>query len=80
MPLPRVKLVATGGTIAMTGSPARPAVGAKELLAAVPSIAEVAELEVEDFSNVPGVALAPSAAARGDRVGGGGRGGGAPGL
>ena len=64
MPLPRVKLVATGGTIAMTGSPARPAVGAKELLAAVPSIAEVAELEVEDFSNVPGVALEPSAAAR----------------
>ena len=47
----------------MTGSPARPAVGAKELLAAVPSIAEVAELEVEDFSNVPGVALEPSAAA-----------------
>jgi L-asparaginase len=59
-----VKLVATGGTIAMTGSHARPAVGAKELLEAVPSISEVAELDVEDFSNVPGVELDPGAATR----------------
>jgi L-asparaginase len=64
MGLPRVKLVATGGTIAMTGSPAHPAHGADELLAAVPEIASVASLEVEDLSNVPGANLAPAAAAR----------------
>jgi L-asparaginase len=64
MALPRVKLVATGGTIAMTGSPAHPAHGADELLAAVPEIAEVATLEVEDLSNVPGANLTPAAAAR----------------
>jgi L-asparaginase len=64
MALPRVKLVATGGTIAMTGSPAHPAHGADELLAAVPEIASVATLEVEDLSNVPGANLAPAAAAR----------------
>src|SRR5690242_10446016 len=64
MTLPRVKLVATGGTIAMTGSPAHPAHGADELLAAVPEIASVASLDVEDLSNVPGANLAPAAAAR----------------
>jgi L-asparaginase len=64
MELPRVKLIATGGTIAMTGTPAHPAVGADELLAAVPAIAAVASLEVEDLSNVPGANLAPAAAAR----------------
>jgi L-asparaginase len=64
MTLPRVKLVATGGTIAMTGSPAHPAHGADELLAAVPEIASVASLDVEDLSNVPGANLTPAAAAR----------------
>jgi L-asparaginase len=64
MTLPRVKLVATGGTIAMTGSPAHPAHGADELLAAVPEIASVATLDVEDLSNVPGANLAPGAMAR----------------
>jgi L-asparaginase len=63
MTLPRVKLVATGGTIAMTGSPAHPAHGAEELLSAVPEIASVASLDVEDLSNVPGANLTPSAAA-----------------
>jgi L-asparaginase len=64
MTLPRVKLVATGGTIAMTGSPAHPAHGADELLAAVPEIASVAALDVEDLANVPGANLTPAAAAR----------------
>jgi L-asparaginase len=64
MDRPRVKLVATGGTIAMTGSPAHPAVGAGELLAAVPDIAALAALDVEDLSNVPGANLTPAAAAR----------------
>jgi L-asparaginase len=48
----------------MTGSPAHPAVGAEELLAAVPDIAALAALEVEDLSNVPGANLTPAAAAR----------------
>jgi L-asparaginase len=64
MPAPLVKLVATGGTIAMTGSPARPALSADELIAAAPGIEQVAHLEVEQLSNVPGVNLAPEAAAR----------------
>ena len=48
----------------MTGSPAHPAHGADELLAAVPEIGSVASLEVEDLSNVPGANLTPAAAAR----------------
>jgi L-asparaginase len=64
MPRPPVKLVATGGTIAMTGSPARPALGAAELVSAVPELKSVAELSVEQLSNVPGVNLDPPAAAR----------------
>jgi L-asparaginase len=64
MPGPRVTLVATGGTIAMTGSPAHPAVSAEELVAAVPGLAEVAQIEVEQLSNVPGANLHPAAAAQ----------------
>jgi L-asparaginase len=64
MARPPVKLVATGGTIAMTGSPARPALDAAELVAAVPKLESVAELSVEQLSNVPGVNLDPPAAAR----------------
>jgi L-asparaginase len=62
--LPRVHVVATGGTIAMTGSPARPARSGAELVAAVPGLAGVAELEVAELSNVPGAQLTPSAMAR----------------
>ena len=60
----RVQLVATGGTIAMAGSPARPALSGDELVAAVPELAEVAELRVEQLSNEPGVNLDASAMAR----------------
>jgi L-asparaginase len=64
MARPPVKLVATGGTIAMTGTPARPALDAAELVAAVPELDSLAELSVEQLSNVPGVNLDPPAAAR----------------
>ena len=64
MALPVVQLVATGGTIAMTGSPARPALSGADLVAAVPDLAELAELRVEQLSNVPGVNLDPPAMAR----------------
>jgi L-asparaginase len=64
MARPVVQLVATGGTIAMTGTPARPALSGEELVQAVPELAEVAELRVEQLSNVPGVNLDPPAMAR----------------
>jgi L-asparaginase len=61
---PPVHLIATGGTIAMAGNPARPARSAEELLAAVPELGEVADVRVEQLSNVPGVELTPAAMAR----------------
>jgi L-asparaginase len=61
MARPVVQLVATGGTIAMTGSPARPALSGEELLGAIPELDEIAELRVEQLSNVPGVNLTPQA-------------------
>src|SRR4051794_797703 len=64
MARPVVQLVATGGTIAMTGSPARPALSGEELVAAVPELAELADLRVQQLSNVPGVNLDPAAMAR----------------
>jgi L-asparaginase len=64
MARPAVQLVATGGTIAMTGSPARPALTGSDLVAAIPELDEIAELRVEQLSNVPGVNLDPSAMAR----------------
>jgi L-asparaginase len=59
MARPLVQLVATGGTIAMTGSPARPALSGDELVSAIPELAEIAELRVHQHSNVPGVNLDP---------------------
>jgi L-asparaginase len=59
MARPVVQLVATGGTIAMTGAPARPALSGEELLAAIPGVDEIAELRVHQLSNVPGVNLTP---------------------
>ena len=64
MARPVVQLVATGGTIAMTGSPARPALSGDELVSAVPELDELAELRVVQLSNVPGVNLDPPAMAR----------------
>jgi L-asparaginase len=64
MARPVVHLVATGGTIAMTGSPARPALSGSDLVSAVPELAELAELRVQQQSNVPGVNLDPPAMAR----------------
>src|SRR5205085_8760563 len=48
----------------MTGSPARPALSGSDLVAAIPELDEIAELRVEQLSNVPGVNLDPSAMAR----------------
>ncbi len=61
--IPRVLLVATGGTIAMRLDPrqggATPAVSGADLAAAVPEIAAVASLNVEEFSNIPSEHMTP---------------------
>ena len=55
--LPVVRLIATGGTIAMKIDPVKkapvPAISGEDLLATVPEIAKVARVEVENLSNVP---------------------------
>ena len=55
--LPTVRLIATGGTIAMKIDPVKqapvPAISGDDLLATVPEIGKVAKIEVENLANVP---------------------------
>ena len=55
--LPVVKLIATGGTIAMKIDPVKnapvPAISGEDLIATVPEIAAVADIEVQNLSNIP---------------------------
>jgi L-asparaginase len=55
--LPVVKLIATGGTIAMKVDPVKkvsvPTISGQELVSAVPGIASAARIEVRNFSNIP---------------------------
>lgn len=55
--LPVVRLIATGGTIAMKIDPIKkapvPAISGEDLVATVPEIAQVARVEVQNLSNVP---------------------------
>jgi L-asparaginase len=55
--LPVVKLIATGGTIAMKIDPVKkapvPAISGEDLIATVPGIAKIARIEVQNLSNVP---------------------------
>ena len=55
--LPVVKLIATGGTIAMKIDPVKkapvPAITGEDLISTVPEIAQVAKMEVQNVSNVP---------------------------
>jgi L-asparaginase len=54
---PRLLMVFTGGTISMTVLPGRGAVPARsggEILALVPRLSEVADVEVDDFARIPG--------------------------
>src|SRR5438105_2131795 len=61
--LPVVKLIATGGTIAMKIDPVKkapvPAISGEDLVATVPEIAQVARVEVENLSNVPSAYMDP---------------------
>ena len=55
--IPVVKLIATGGTIAMKIDPVKkapvPAITGEDLISTVPEIAQVAKMEVQNISNVP---------------------------
>ena len=55
--LPVVKLIATGGTIAMKIDPVKhapvPAISGEDLVSTVPEIAKIARIEVLNLSNVP---------------------------
>lgn len=61
--LPRIHVVATGGTIAMQLDPVQggaiPAVSGADLIAAVPEIGQIAQLSVEEFSNIPSEHMTP---------------------
>lgn len=58
-----IAVLFTGGTISMRLDPATgaavPALGAQEILAQVPQLSDVAEIEVEDFSRLPGPHVTP---------------------
>src|SRR5438105_1142958 len=60
---PVVRLIATGGTIAMKIDPVKkapvPAISGEDLIATVPEIAQVARIEVENLSNVPSAYMDP---------------------
>jgi L-asparaginase len=52
-----VRLVAAGGTIAMKGVQATPALGGADLVAAIPALVDVAHFEVETAESVPSAQL-----------------------
>lgn len=62
--LPVVRLIATGGTIAMKVDPALgapvPAISGEDLVAAVPGIGGVARVEVENLCNLPSAQMDPA--------------------
>lgn len=55
--LPRVRVIATGGTIA--GQAGSGQLTGAQLIAAVPELAEVADIEVEEFSRIGSSAMTP---------------------
>ena len=61
--LPRIHVVATGGTIAMridaAGGGPVPAVTGQELVAAVPGLRKVGQITVEEFANIPSERMRP---------------------
>jgi len=61
--LPVVKLIATGGTIAMKIDPVKkapvPAISGEDLIATVPEIAQFAKIEVQNLSNIPSDYMTP---------------------
>lgn len=62
--LPVVKLIATGGTIAMKIDPVKkapvPAISGEDLISTVPEMASLAKIEVENLSNIPSDYMTPA--------------------
>jgi len=60
---PVVRIIATGGTIAMKIDPVKktpvPAVSGEDLVGAVPELAKFAKIEVENFSNISSTYMGP---------------------
>ena len=58
-----IQIITTGGTIAMKTDPLSggltPAVTGKDLAAAVPGLQSYAEIDVQEFSNVPSGYMTP---------------------
>jgi L-asparaginase len=61
--LPKVVIVTTGGTLAMKADPKTgglvPAVSGQDLVASVPGLKDIADVEVVDFGNIPSDYYAP---------------------
>ncbi|MDR7038085.1 L-asparaginase [Methylobacterium sp. BE186] len=61
--LPKVAIIATGGTIAMKLDPVTqapvPALSGEDLVAAVPKLKDIASISVTEFSNVPSDYMGP---------------------
>src|SRR5215470_19016639 len=61
--LPKVVVLSTGGTIASRQDPAKggyvPALSGEDLVAAVPAIKKVAQIQVEQISNIPSPDMTP---------------------
>ena len=63
LPLPKIKMIATGGTIAMKLDPQTlapvPAISGDMLLNTVPEISDIADIDIENFSNIPSDYITP---------------------
>jgi len=61
--LPKVVVLSTGGTIASKQDPVKggyvPALSGEELVAAVPAIKKIAQIQVEQISNIPSPDMTP---------------------
>jgi L-asparaginase len=61
--LPKVVVLSTGGTIASKQDPAKggyvPALSGEDLVAAVPAIKKIAQIQVEQISNIPSADMTP---------------------
>src|SRR5229473_8434991 len=61
--LPTVALLSTGGTIASKQDPAKggylPALSGEDLVSAVPAIKKIAQIQVEQISNIPSPDITP---------------------
>ena len=57
-----IAILFTGGTISMTADESgslRPVLSARDILAQAPDLSDIADIEVEDFSRLPGPHVTP---------------------